>query len=110
MSRDELIASLLGKSSPKPAATIIDGTTYYVRVMTAYDADRTRKQLEGLKKDDGCETGRLLAVVLCDESGVLLFDVNDAEAVLALSKLPPRLQTRLITAANEAQGNDSGNA
>jgi hypothetical protein len=111
MTRDELIASILGASSPKPQEVEVSGLgAVYVRVMTAFDADQTRKQLEALKKDDGCETGRLLACILTDESGSLLFDVGDSESVLKLAKLPPAMQTTVIEAANRANGVKAGNA
>lgn len=97
--RDELIAAILAKSGPKPLA--VDGLGF-VKVMTAYDADQTRKKLETLKKDDGCETGRLLACLLCDEDGTALFDPADAEAVLKLAKLPPELQMAALNAGKDA--------
>jgi hypothetical protein len=105
MTRDELIASILAKSGPKPLA--VDGLGF-VRIMTAYDADQTRKKLEALKKDDGCETGRLLAMLLCDEDGALLFDASDAEAVLKLAKLPPELQMAALGAGKEAAAGPKG--
>ncbi len=110
MTRDVLIAAFRAESSPKPLAVEADGITRYVRVMTAFDADATTKKLDALKKDDGCQTGRVLACTLCDAEGALLFDAANADDVLMLSKLPPKLQTRLITAANQAQGAESGNA
>ena len=96
MTRDELIASILARSSPKPLA--VDGLGF-VRVMTAYDADQTRRKLEAMKKEDGCETGRVLACLLCDEEGTLLFDVADAESVLKLAKLPPDVQMAFLNAS-----------
>lgn len=109
MSRDALIASILAASSPKPVQVEVDGIgPMFVRVMTAFDADYTRKQLAELKKDDGCETGRLLACLLCDEGGTLLFDVANSEVVLKLSKLPPGVSTKVLNAANSANGADPG--
>jgi hypothetical protein len=103
MTRDELIASILSKSGPPPIK--VEGG--FVRVMTAYDADQTRKKLEALKKDDGCETGRLLACLLCDEEGSLLFDVSDAEQVLKLAKLPPDMQMTFLNASKQTNGADA---
>lgn len=102
MTRDDLIASILGRSSPKPIPVEYDGQAGFVRVMTAYDADLTKKKLEAVKKDDGCETGRLLAMLLCDEEGNLLFDVNDADAVLKLAKLPPDFQVAFLGASRKS--------
>jgi hypothetical protein len=105
MSRDKLIASILGASSPKPVKVKVDGAgDVFVRVMTAFDADTTRKKLDAHKKEDGCETGRLLAMLLCDADGTLLFDIADAETVLKLAKLPPSVSTAVMGAANEANG------
>ena len=109
MSRDALIASILSASSPKPVSVEVDGIgKVFVRVMTAFDADQTRKQLADLKKEDGCETGRLLACLLCDEGGTLLFDVANAEVMLKLSKIPPGVSTKVLNAANAANGADAG--
>lgn len=102
MSRDDLIASILKRSSPKPIPVEYDGQAGFVRVMTAYDADLTKKKLEAVKQDDGCETGRLLAMLLCDEEGTLLFDVTDADAVLKLAKLPPDLQMAFLNASKKS--------
>lgn len=107
MTRDELIASILAKSGPKPIP--VEGLGF-VRVMTAYDADQLRKKTEANKKDDGCDTGRLLACLLCDEDGGLLFDVADAEAVLMLSKLPQDLQVACIDASRKSNGSESPKA
>jgi hypothetical protein len=102
MTRDDLIALILKRSSPKPIPVEYDGQAGFVRVMTAYDADATKKKLEAVKRDDGCETGRLLAMLLCDEEGGLLFDVSDAEAVLALAKLDPGLQMAYLNASRKS--------
>lgn len=108
MNRDELIAGILAASGPKPIPVEIDGIgTVHVRVMTAYDGEQMRKTLEGLPKDDGCYVGRMMAFVLCDEQGTPLFDPSNAETVLRLSKLPPKMQQRVMQAANEAT---TGNA
>lgn len=105
--REELIASILAKSGPKPLA--VEGLGF-VKVMTAYDADQMRRKTEPLKKDDGCETGRLLACLLCDADGVLLFDPADAEAVLKLSKLPQEIALAVIDASRKGNGADNPKA
>ena len=102
-SREQLIKTILSKSNPKPIA--VDGIGF-VRVMTAFDADQMRKKTESLKKDDGCDTGRLLACLLCDAEGVLLFDAADSEAVLKLSKLPQDIAMSCIEASRKANGAD----
>lgn len=111
MNRDELIAAIRGASSPKPAPVAVPGIgAAFVRVMTAFDASQTKKTLEALKADDGCETGRLLACLLTDEAGELLFDVRNAEDVLMLAKLPPAAQHAVMNASNQANGADPGKA
>jgi hypothetical protein len=106
-SRDELIASICKASSPKPIQLDVAGIgPVFVKLMTAYDAETTRKQLEEHKKEDGCSIGRLLSMMICDEEGTLLFDIRNAEHVLTLSKLPPKAQGDILTAANQA--NDPG--
>ena len=107
MNRDQLIASILKASSPKPIRLEVDSIgPVFVRVMTAYDADITRKSLDATKKDDGCDIGRLLASMLCDEKGDLLFAATEADTVLKLSKLPPKAQTAILNAANQANSAD----
>jgi len=108
MNRDQLIASILKASSPKPIRLEVDSIgPVFVRVMTAYDADMSRKLIDAHKaKEDGCEMGRYLATLLCDEKGELLFDGNDHDTVLKLSKLAPRAQTAILQAANQANSAD----
>ena len=111
MDRNALIASILGASGPKPVQTDVEGIgPVYVRVMTAYDADQARKALEKAKKEDGCEMGRLLTTLLCDSESVGLFDINDADSVLKLSKLPPKAQTAILKAGNLANAPEEGKA
>jgi len=107
MNRDQLIASILKASSPKPIRLEVDSIgPVFVRVMTAYDADMARKSLDANKKEDGCEMGRLLASMLCDDKGELLFDSANSDSVLKLSKLPPKAQTAILHAANQANSAD----
>jgi hypothetical protein len=109
MNRDQLIAAIRGASSPKPAPVPVPGIgDAFVRIMTAYDAAQTKKTLEAMKADDGCETGRLLACLLTDESGELLFDVKNAEDVLMLAKLPPAAQHAVLNASNQANAPGKG--
>jgi hypothetical protein len=109
MSRDELIARITAASSPKPVKVQIDGLgEVFVRVMTAWDSHHMRKQLAALEADDGCEEGRLLACLLCDEGGTLLFDVNNAESVLMLAKIKQSSQARALKAASAANGDEPG--
>jgi hypothetical protein len=103
MTRDELISRIVAASSPKPVKVEVPGIgEVYRRVMTAYDADAMRKQMEKLPQDDGCHVGRTLAFVLCDEDGAPLFDPTNAEDVLMLSKLPAGASQVVLRSANEA--------
>src|SRR5262245_47700233 len=103
MKRDELIALITKASNPKPVKVDAEGLgTVYARVMTAYDADAMRKKLETLPKDDGCQIGRLLAFVLCDESGALLFNAEDQESAMMLSRLPQNAQGAILRAGSDA--------
>jgi len=107
MNRDQLIASILKASSPKPIRLEVDSIgPVFVRVMTAYDAEMSRKVIDANKKEDGCEMGRYLATIICDEKGEALFDVADHDAVLRLSKLPTRVNTAILQAANQANSAD----
>ena len=102
MSRDALIGRILAASSPKPVAIEVPGIgQVYRKVMTAYDADQMRKQVEKLPKDDGCDVGRTLAFILCDEDGALLFDPADAETVLKLSKLSTEAQQAVFAKSED---------
>lgn len=100
--RDELIASILAKSSPAPVAVSVDGMAVYVRIMTAFDSSEVRAKLAKYDNADHCETGRLLASLLCDESGLPLFDIDDREAMQKLAKLPPHMQAEILKAGNAA--------
>lgn len=107
MNRAELIALFKSQSNPKPRTLDVDGFgTVYVKTMTAFDAAVMRKGLDG--KDDEANFGRMLAFVLCDEEGSLLFDATNQEDILMLSKLPQAAQAAIMRGANEA--NDPGKA
>lgn len=104
MDRATYAAGILKASGPPPVKVEgVDGIgTVYVRVMTAYDADQARKALDKARKEDGCEMGRLLTTLICFDDGATCFDMNDADTVLKLSKLPPKVQTALLKAGNLA--------
>lgn len=103
MKPDQLRASILKASSPKPIRLEVDGIgPVFVRVQTAYDADVNRKKLEAAKKDDNCDIGRLLAIMLCDEEGNALFEMSDDDTVLKLAKLPGYVQEQMLEVSNKA--------
>jgi hypothetical protein len=114
MKPDQLRASILKVSSPKPIRLEVDGIgPVFVQVQTAYDADVMRKKLDAAKKkieeaktDDHCEIGRLLACTISDEDGNPLFDMNDEQQMLQLSKLPANVQASILEASNKANNAD----
>lgn len=99
-------AALIAASRPAPVAVVLpDGSTYHVRTLTAFDSQRTQAVLEANKDAaDGMTTGRVLAMVLCDASGELLFDVNSLADVLALSTMSPEFMRAIFAAHNKANG------
>ena len=109
--RNALIASILKASGPKPVKVDVEGIgPIYVRVLTAYDADLARKAMDKAKKEDGCDMGRLLTTLLSDADGTSLFDMNDADTVLKLSKLPQKAQSAILKAGNLANAPEEGKA
>lgn len=102
MSRADLVELFRAASNPKPRAVNVPGLgDVYIRTMTAYDADQMRRKLETLPKDDGCNVGRTLAFVLCDEDGESLFDAAAQADAELLSRLPQGVAAALMRAANE---------
>ncbi len=109
MTAEQLRASILKASSPKPIRLEVEGIgPVYVKVQTAYDAEVNRKKLDAAKKDDACDIGRLLACVMCDEKGEALFDLADDATVLQLSKLPGKAQESILSASNRANSAEPG--
>lgn len=109
MSKDDLKRDLLAFACPSPIKVAVRGKTFFVRVMTAFDAVQLQKALAKNKVDDGRESGRLLTMVLCDEGGGLLYDIENPEEVDQLSKLPPDIPRLLLAASSEANGPPEGN-
>jgi hypothetical protein len=107
MKPEQLRASILKASSPKPIRLEVEGIgPVFVKVQTAYDADVNRKRLDAAKKDDNCEIGRLLAIMLCDEEGNPLFDLADDATAMQLAKLPGSVQSAILDASNKANTSD----
>lgn len=110
MSRDALRAALAALSNPAPVQVEVRGQTFWVRVLTAHDADLMRQAAERHKDSkDGCDSGRSLAYLLCDADGATIFDADSADDVLMLSRLHPEVRESLFEAANKANGIDAGN-
>jgi hypothetical protein len=109
--REALQALIAAASGPRPHSVDVSGLgRVYVRVMTAFDSDVSRKALEAARADDGCEIGRLLATVLCDADGVPLYDIGNASDVLMLSRLPGAVNEAVFKAHREANGVVASNA
>jgi hypothetical protein len=110
--RDELRALIAAASAPPPAAVTVEGLgRVWVRVMTPFDSEASRraldahgKQADGTPLEDGCHIGRLLATVLCDETGAPLYEVGNADDVLMLSKLPGAVNQAIFAAHRRANG------
>lgn len=110
--RDDLKAAIAAASAPRPRAVTIEGLgAVFVRVMTPYDSEMARSALEaagktadGADKADGCQIGRLLATVLCDDAGAPLYDVANHDDVLLLSKLPAPVNKAVFKAHRDANG------
>lgn len=110
MSRDALRAALVALSNPLPVQVDVRGQIFFVRVLTAHDADLMRLAAERYKDaGDSCDSGRSLAYLLCDADGATIFDANSPDDVLMLSKLHPEVREALFEAANKANGIDAGN-
>lgn len=108
MDRAAQIAAILSVCDTPPAALEVEGLgTVYVKMMNAYDAHHARVKV-GDDKNDGLHVGRNLAVLICDEKGELLFDVNDPTHILKLSKMRPRIQNKIMRTANDLIEDEQG--
>ena len=84
--------------------------TMHVRELTTDIVDRLNRA-----KRDGAEDVNALALsaaaTICDESGVLLFDIGNAEDIALLSRQGFAKLSRVLAAANKlAAGDNAGNA
>lgn len=106
MSRDAILAAIKAASAPPPKSETISGLgEVFVRVMTPYDSDLARAKLA--KHDgaeDGCRIGRLLATILCDETGEPLYDVDNLDDVRMLSRLHRDVSDAVFKAHRAANG------
>ncbi|KQV85432.1 hypothetical protein [Rhizobacter sp. Root1221] len=114
LDRMSLRAAVAAATNPPPVKVEIPGLgEVFVAVQTIYTASQNRKRLDALRKDDGLDVGRSLSMVLCDEAGAMLFDIDSEADAHTLSSLTPDVVRRIYEAANKANGpkaGDEGNA
>ncbi len=105
----DLRARILASANPKPVP--VDTTLWgrvWVRILTCADVEEVKS-----KPDDKMRIARGVARVLCDESGVLLFDPGSEDDVAAVASLPWAELNSILTQAEgtkvPAEGGGQGN-
>ena len=104
--RDDLIARIRAASRPLPKPVTVEGIgECFVRVMTPYDSEIARQAIaRHAAKQDGRDTGRFLATILCDAEGAAMFDADSDDDTLMLSQLPGDAAAAIFKAHREANG------
>jgi hypothetical protein len=103
MDAEKLRQTILSRVNPPPVGLEVEGMgQVFVCVQTAYAASQTRAVLEKFGNADHLRDGRTLARILCDAAGELLFDAENDEHALALSKLDPAVSAAIFEAAANA--------
>lgn len=100
--RAAFIAAVKASAAPAPLKIEVDGLgTCYVRAITAAQGSEIADYPAADKRH---ANARNAAVVLCDESGALLFDPQSADDLEALSNLKAVTLNKILRAANEHNG------
>lgn len=103
---------LAAVSNPDPTPIDVPGVgRLYIAAQTPYTSARAKRLLEPFADDD-IKTGRVLAVVLCDEAGAPVFDPASDDDAAMLSKLDGKVTSAIFQAHRKANGleADEGNA
>lgn len=101
MDRASLIAAMKAVAAEKPrAVTVPKWGTVYVRQLTVAEVDEQAADTKD--KDDKNRIARSACRVLCDESGVRVFDPDDANDVALLASQPWAM-LRKVLATSEGE-------
>lgn len=102
MDRADILAAFAAAANPAPVALgIKELPGAFVRVNTTGTQAEAAEKLKGFDDADGKGNARSLAVILCDESGSLLFDVKDPAQVDLLHSLRSAVSNRIFRVSNE---------
>lgn len=105
MSPADVKAAIAAASAPPPHAVEVPGLgTVHVRVLTPFSSAQSRRLLKSFDAEDDLHTGRVLALVLCDEQGELLYDPANAEDAATLARLPAPMSEAIFNAHRQANG------
>lgn len=108
MTRDELMAAMRARPFEMTSVEVKGWGTIHIRELTADMVNRTTVTVaEG---DDGTRRNAVIvASIVCDESGKLLFDPGSEEDVTFLVGLGFSKLAKILAAANKLGAEDSGN-
>lgn len=105
-SRQDLRALIKSAGNPAPVAATIEGLgEVFLKVQTIATSEVNRKKLRTLqeeKGEDGLQTGRALALVICDAEGNYLYDIDSHEDLHELAALRPEVANAIFEAAGDA--------
>ena len=108
----DIRSRLAAASDPDPTPIDVPGVgKLYISAQTPYTSARARRLLEPFPDDD-IKTGRVLAVVLCDEAGAPVFDPASDDDAMMLAKLDGKVSAAIFAAHRKANAleADEGNA
>jgi hypothetical protein len=109
MDRASLIAAFNSMPLEVRPVTIPGWGTFHVRELTLGDMDL----LNNAKRAEGTAAVAALAMsaasMICDESGTLLFDVNNKDDIALLSRQGFRRLSKVLEVANSLAETDGGN-
>lgn len=109
MNREELIAAMKATASQPPKKQEVAGWgTLYVKAMTVEQCDLQQQQPKAEGKDR-FRFARACCRLICDESGVLLFDPDKQEDLELIAAQPWELLQQIINVgADEAATSAAG--
>lgn len=107
MNREELMAAMRAAPFEMAPVTVPGWGSFHVRELTAGNVDKATNQAEG---DAMRKNAVIVACIVCDEKGGLLFDADSKDDVDFLIGMGMSKLNLVLAAANKLGAQDPGNS
>lgn len=106
MNREELMAAMRAAPFEMAPVTVPGWGTFHIRELTAGKVDKANAKEEG---DSMRRNATIVACIVCDEKGNLLFDADSKDDVDFLIGMGMSKLNLVLAAANKLGAQDPGN-